>query len=270
MPTFKAGEVNLEYYVEGDGPPLLMIRGYTADCSNWSDRFLQPLQERFNCIRFSNRGTGLSDKPAEPTTIRQMAADAVALLDALGIERAHVFGVSMGGMIAQEIVLNYPQRVNGLVLGCTTPGGGNAVEASADVMALLTPESGLSARDQKRRAWPAIVSPEFIDRDEGFLEEMLRLSLVNPTPLATVVQQMAAIREFDTFDRLPQIETPTLVVHGDVDRLLPHENGVLIAEQIPGSEMKTIAGAGHVFFWEKATESAEAIAEFLARIPQTV
>ena len=123
MPTIKAGEVDLEYYMEGDGPPLLLIRGFAANCSNWSEPFLHPLHERFTCIRFSNRGTGLSDKPAEPTTIRKMAVDAVALLDALGIERAHVFGVSMGGMIAQEIVLNYPQRVNGLVLGCTTPGG---------------------------------------------------------------------------------------------------------------------------------------------------
>ena len=81
---------------------------------------------------------------------------------------------------------------------------------------------------------------------------------------------MAAIQRFDTFDRLPQIETPTLVVHGDHDRLLPHDNGALIAGLITGAEMKTIPGAGHMFFWEKATESAEAIAEFLARIPQTV
>ncbi|MCH7808971.1 MAG: alpha/beta hydrolase [Chloroflexi bacterium] len=269
MPTIKTGEVNLEYYVEGAGPPLLLIRGFTADCSNWSDRFLQPLQERFTCIRFSNRGTGLSDKPAEPTTIRQMAGDAVALMDALDIERAHIFGVSMGGMIAQEIVLNYADRVNGLVLGCTTPGGENAVAAGPDVIALISREPGLSPRDQKRMSWPAIVSPEFIDSDEDFLEEMLRLSLVNPTPLATVVQQMAAIRQFDTFDRLPQIKIPTLVIHGDSDRLLPHDNGALIAGQIAGAEMKTLAGAGHVFFWEKPTESAEAISEFLARIPQT-
>ena len=188
MPTIRAGEVDLEYYIEGDGPPLLMIRGFTADCSNWSDRFLQPLQERFTCIRFSNRGTGLSEKPSEPTTIRQMAADAVALLDALGIERAHVFGVSMGGMIAQEVVLNHPGRVNGLVLGCTTPGGENAVAASPDVTALFAPDPGLSPSDQTRRTWPALVSAEFIDSDEPFLEGMLRLSLVNPTPLATVVQ----------------------------------------------------------------------------------
>ena len=265
MPTIKAGEVDLEYYVEGDGPPLLLIRGLAADCSNWGDRFLSPLQERFTCVRFSNRGTGLSDKPAEPTTIRQMADDAVALMDALEIERAHIFGVSMGGMIAQEIALNYPERVNGLVLGCTTPGGENAVAAGPDVMALITPEPGLSPRDQKRRAWPAIVSPEFIASDGDFLEEMLLLSLVNPTPLATVVQQMAAIREFDTFDRLAQIETATLVIHGDSDRLLPHDNGVLIAGQIAGAEMQTIAGAGHVFFWEQPNRAANAIIEFLAR-----
>ncbi len=268
MPTIKAGEINLEYHVEGDGPPLLLIRGFTSDCSNWSDRFLRPLQERFRCIRFSNRGTGLSDKPAEPTTIGQMAADAVALLDALDIERGHVFGTSMGGMIAQEIALNYADRVNGLVLGCTTPGGESAVAPGPDVIALIAPEPGLSAGDQMRKAWPALVSREFIDGEEAFLEEMLRLSLVNPTPLATVVQQMAAIREFDTSDRLPQVKTPTLVIHGGADRLLPHDNGALIAGRIAGAEMKTIAGAGHMFFWEQPTESAEAISDFLARVPQ--
>ena len=268
MPIIKAGDIDLEYYVEGAGPPLLLIRGFTADCSNWSDRFLQPLQERFTCIRFSNRGTGRSDKPAEATTIRQMADDAVALLDALDIERAHVFGVSMGGMIAQEIALNHAERVNGLVLGCTTPGGENAVAPSPDVMALITPEPGLSPVDQMRKARPALMSPEFIDGAEDFLEEMLRLSLVNPTPLATVVQQMTAVREFDASDRLPQVKTPTLVIHGDSDRLLPHDNGVLIAGQIAGAELKTVAGVGHMFFWEKPAESAEAIAGFLARVPQ--
>ena len=269
MPTIKAGDINIEYYVEGDGPPLLLIRGFTADCSNWGDQFLRPLQERFTCIRFSNRGTGLSDKPTDPTTIRQMAADAVALLDALGIERAHVFGVSMGGMIAQEIALNYANRVNGLVLGCTTPGGESAADPGPDVIALITPEPGLSPADQMRKAWPTLVSPEFIDSDTDFLETMLRLSLVNPTPMATVVQQIAAIREFDASDRLPQVKTPTLVIHGGSDRLLQHDNGVIIAGEIAGAEMKTIAGVGHMFFWEKPAESAGAISEFLARVPQT-
>ena len=269
MPTIKAGDVKLEYYLEGEGPPLLLIRGFTADCSNWGDRFLAPLQERFTCIRFSNRGTGLSDKPAGPTSIRQMAADAAALLDAIGIERAHVFGVSMGGMIAQEIALSHAGRVNGLALGCTAPAGEAVTGADPGVIALITPDPSLSPAEQLRKAWPALVSSEFIEGNRDFLQEMLRLSLVNPTPLATALQQMAAIREFDASAHLGQIRALTLVIHGDADRLIPYENGALIAGKISGAEMKTIAGAGHMFFWERPSESAEAISEFLARVPQT-
>ncbi|MEX1195730.1 MAG: alpha/beta fold hydrolase [Dehalococcoidia bacterium] len=268
MPTIKVEKINLEYYVEGEGPPLLMIRGFGADCSNWGDAFLRPLQATFSCVRFSNRGTGLSDKPSGSTSIRQMADDAVALLDALGIERAHVFGVSMGGMIAQEIAINHAQRVNGLVLGCTTPGGKNSVAAGPDVIALLMPQPGLSREDQLRRARPASVEPAFIEGHVDFLEEMMRLALVNPTPAETSAQHLAAVQQFDAFDRLPQITAPTLVIHGDGDRLLVPENGAIIAARIPGAELKTIAGVGHMFFWEKPAEAASVIVEFLSRVPQ--
>src|SRR5712691_6808675 len=103
MATAKAGDINLEYYIEGSGPPLLMIMGLGGQASSWGEPFLDELRQRFTTIRFSNRGTGLSENPATPLTVRVMADDAVGLLDTLGIERPHVLGISMGGMIAQEL-----------------------------------------------------------------------------------------------------------------------------------------------------------------------
>jgi pimeloyl-ACP methyl ester carboxylesterase len=267
MPIAKAGDINIEYYIEGEGPPLLIIRGFSSDCSNWGDAFLDPLRAQFKVIRFSNRGTGLTDKPEGPITVRHMADDAANLLTALGIERAHIFGVSMGGMIAQEIALNHPRKVNGLVLGCTIPGGPQTVGAGPEIVSMLMPDTGMSREDQMRKAWPALVVPAFIETHRDFLEVMMRLALEHPTPVETFLKHSEAVRGFDAFDRLPQIAAPTLVIHGDSDVLLQHQNGALVAGLIPNSEFRTIEGVGHMFFWEKPAESASAIAEFLSRVP---
>jgi pimeloyl-ACP methyl ester carboxylesterase len=199
-----------------------------------------------------------------------MADDAANLLPAIGIERAHVFGVSMGGMIAQEFALAYPERVAGLVLGCTTPGGPNAATASTETVQMLAPAPGSSREDQIRAAWPAMCTPDFIQNRRDFLEQMLAEAIVHPTPLETIVKQMAAVRAFDAYDRLGQIMAPTLVVHGDMDVLIPHANGALLQRLIPGAEMSTIASVGHMFWWEKPEESAQAIVKFLSRVPSPV
>ncbi|MDO8615522.1 MAG: alpha/beta fold hydrolase [Dehalococcoidia bacterium] len=267
MSITKAGEINIEYYVEGEGPPLLLIMGYSGQALSWGEPFLAPLRERFRVIRFSNRGTGLSDKPESPTTIRQMADDAVNLLDAAGVAGAHICGISMGGMIAQEVALTYPERVRGLVLGCTASGGAHGPQAAPEVMAMMMPVPGMSREEMVRKAWPAICSAPFIETRGDFLEEMLRASLEHPTPIRTLGTQMAAILSFDAYDRLPQIKAPTLVVHGDVDVLVPPGNGRLLHERIPGSELVMLPGAAHMFFWEQPAAAAGAITEFLSRVP---
>jgi 3-oxoadipate enol-lactonase len=266
MPIIKAGDISIEHYAEGDGPPLLMIRGFSSDCSNWSEPFLSPLQQHFTTIRFSNRGTGLTDKPDGPISVKQMADDAAHLLEALDIDRAHVFGVSMGGMIAQELALNHPERVNGLVLGCTIPGGPQTVGAGPEIVRMLLPEEGLSREELARKAWPVLVVPSFIETHRDFLEEMMQLAFQHPTPVETFGKHSEAVNGFDAFDRLPQIQAATLVIHGDSDILLKQENGAMVAGLIPGSEFVTIEGVGHMFFWEKPEESSRTIIEFLSRV----
>ncbi len=267
MPTIKAGEINLEYYVEGAGPPLLMVMGFAGQANSWGEPIMSRLRERFTCIRFSNRGTGASDRPEAPTTIRMMTDDAVALLDALDIKRAHVFGISMGGMISQEIVLNYAERVNGLVLGCTTPGWSHGQTASPEVSAAMVPEPGLSREEQVRKFWPVVCAPAFIESSAEFLEEVLVTSLKQATPIDTLMKQGVAIQAFDSFDRLSQIRAPTLIIHGDIDRLVPPANGDILAAAIAGAEKLTLNGAAHMFFWEQPEKAADAIIEFLARVP---
>ncbi len=267
MSMAKVGDINMEYYVEGTGPPLLMITGYGGQASSWGGPFLERLRPHFRIVRFSNRGTGLTDKPQTEYSIRMMADDAAGLLAELGIEKAHVLGISMGGMIAQELVLNHPLVVQGLTLGCTNCGSAHSAQASLEVLSLLEPVAGASPEEQVRKAWPATVTPEFVDRNREFLEEMLRIGLVNPTPADTFRRQFAAIQSFDTYDRLPQIQSPTLIIHGDRDVLVPPKNANILHERIPASRLRIVPEVAHMFRWEKPAESAGAIVEFLSSVP---
>lgn len=267
MPLIKCGDINLEYFDEGAGPPLLMIRGLGAQASTWGDDFIASLAKHFRCVRFSNRGTGRSDKPPGPVSVRMLADDAANLLDALGIDRAHVFSVSLGGMIAQELALNHPQRVERLVLGCTFCGGTNAVSAGPDVTAMLMPQPGMSRDDQMRATWPALMTERTIAEKRSFLEEMLRLDAETPTPPETVIAQIAAVGQFDTYGRLPSIACPTLVLHGDDDVLIPTENARILHERIPGSSLEIMPAAGHMFFWEYPEETAATLVSFLLKVP---
>ena len=274
MPMARVGDANIEYYLEGNGPPLLLISGFTAQASGWHGSFIEPVQRQFTTIRYSHRGTGTSDRLTGDVTLRELADDAAGLLSALGIDKAHVLGVSMGGMIAQELVLNHPQRVKRLVLGCTTCTGGShshceggAVPVSPEVMALLTPQDGLSREEQVRRAWPAIATPEFIELHRDVLEERLQISLINPTPIETSMRQMAAVQAFDSFDRLPNIEAPTLVIHGDRDVLVPVANAYVLKNRILDAELHIVQGAGHLFTFEFPEESAATVVQFLTKAP---
>ncbi len=267
MPITRVGDINIEHYVEGEGPPLLMIQGFGLSAHSWGEPFLDGLRPHFQVIRFSNRGTGKTDKPDVEYSIPMMAEDAAGLLGELGISRAHVMGISMGGRIAQELALNHPERVQGHVLGCSTPGRSRGVEVSPEVAALLVPAPGLSPQEQFHRVWPAMVTPEFIERERDFLEEMVRTLLENPTPVDTLGRQMVALLRFDSYERLPQIKSPTLIIHGDKDRLSPVQNADILNERIPDSTLYILPGVGHCFFWEKPRESARVIVEFLASVP---
>jgi len=263
MPTIKVGEINIEYYVEGAGPPLLMIMGWIGNAGFWGEAFLEPLRSRFQVIRLSNRGTGLTDKPPGELTVPLMAEDAAGLLRELGIPRAHVLGISMGGMIAQELVLNYPQAVQALVLGCTTCGFSHGVPTHPDVVANASQVSG-AQHDVIRQFLLSAATPEFVQgAGQEFWAWIISTWMAAPTPWESIGRQFTAIQGFDTYERLPRITAPTLIVHGDRDQLVPVGNADILGQRIAGSQVRIIPGVGHMFFWEKPEEAAGAIIEFL-------
>ncbi|MHB8381296.1 MAG: alpha/beta fold hydrolase [Candidatus Binataceae bacterium] len=268
MPSMKVGKVNLHYDVYGAGDPLLMIMGLGASSAAWDEELVQDLAREFRVITFDNRGTGQSDKPDEPYSIEMFADDAAGVMDGLKIARAHIFGVSMGGMIAQEFALRHAARTATLTLGCTTPGGKHAAPPPAESLKVLTaPRVGVSPEDVIRRGWPLGFSAGYIKEHRAELEARIPRLLEHPTPPFAFQRQLEGTYTLNTWDRLGQIKAATLVITGGDDVLIPARNSELLAERIPGAKLRILAHAGHAFTTEARPEFMKAFVPFLKAHP---
>lgn len=261
--------LKLRYEIRGQGEPLAMVFGYSGSGRGWGEPFLKLLESSFKLLVIDNRGTGESDMPSKPFTVADMADDAAAVLEHAGIARAHLMGISMGGMIAQEFALHHPGRLRGLVLGCTLCGFAHGVPGEPEVMAALEVKPDQPLDQQIERLMSACCARPFLASARG--QEVLKARLGEVmnypmTPLQTFALQWGAIGTFDTFDRLGQIKAPTLIVTGTGDLLVPARNSEIIAERIAGARLTKIDGAGHVFFWEEPEQSAEAVIKFLSAV----
>jgi 3-oxoadipate enol-lactonase len=243
----------------GEGAPLLLIMGLGWTSHMWH-RSRPVLAAQFRTIALDNRGVGQSDVPPGPYPIALMASDAAAVLNAAGVESAHICGMSMGGMIAQEFALQYPHRVRSLILGCTAPGGPHAVQAEREVIQLLmAPRT--SPEEMAKAINPYIYDPG--TPDERVEED---LSVRRPWfPTAEgYLAQLQGIMAWEAYSRLPQIAAPTLVIHGESDRLVPPENGRRIAARIPNANLVMIPNASHIFPTDQKEAAHRAMLDFLA------
>jgi pimeloyl-ACP methyl ester carboxylesterase len=214
-------------------------------------------------LAFDNRGAGRSGRPPGPYTVAQMADDAVAVLDAAGVERAHVYGISLGGMIAQEIALRHPRRVAALVLGATTPGGEHAVAADDETLAFFRRRGEMSAEEAVWASVPYNYGPRTRAERAGSIGEDIVQRLRFPIEPAPYAAQLAAALGHDAHGRLGRVEAPTLVVHGEEDRMVAPANASLLAEAIPAAELMTLPGAGHLYPTD-APVADERVARFLS------
>lgn len=226
----------------------------------WGRPFLSRLEESFECVVFDNRGMGLSGPAAMPFTIADLAGDVTALLDALEIERAHVLGVSMGGMIAQELALAHPGRLRSLTLGATYCGGpGSSLMSKADLEMLAAAVVSGERERVYRAMWEINLSPGSRADDSRYaaFEEM---ATALPAPKEVIAQQMHACNAHDTSARLDRLEVPAQVIHGSVDRMIGVENGIGVASLL-GIEPRLLEGVGHLFWWEQPERSATLVRE---------
>lgn len=259
MPYADNGGVRIYWEEEGDGPPLLLIMGLGYSMAMWH-RLRPALVERFRVIAFDNRGVGSSDVPEPPYSIPEMVGDAIAVLDAANVQSAHVIGVSMGGVIAQQLALDAPDRVRSLVLACTACGGPDTVVAEPEVIQALTARAELGPEEGVRVMVPYIYDPA---TPAERIEDDIALRLRNYPSVAGYLGQLQAVVGYETYERLSEISIPTLVLHGQSDRLVPHGNGEDLARRIPGARFVSIPNASHIFFTDQPDISLDALLAFL-------
>ena len=265
MPHLQSNNVNLYYEEHGSGEPLILIMGFTVNAIGWHWN-IPTFARQFRVIAFDNRGVGRSDKPDVPYSMTMFADDTAGVLDHLGINQAHIFGISMGGMIAQEFALRYPQRVKTLTLGCTNCGGPQAVlPKDPEVLSLLGNIESVDVQQAALVMTKVAVTPWFMQKRMNVLLELNQLSVQHPTPKHGMVRQMQAIQGHDTYERLPQIKVPTLVITGKEDGLVPPENSVTLAQRIPNADLTLLSNASHLFNIELPETTVEAVTGFIHR-----
>ena len=261
MATATVNGNELHYLQRGSGEPLLLIMGMSGTHLSWGEPFLEALARDFEVTIFDNRGVGKSSRVEPGYSIADLADDTAALIEELGHESMHVTGISMGGMIAQELALRHGEKIRTLTLGCTYSGGEGAALTSPETFQRLS--EGWQSGDRERAlrtGWEVNVSPAFAADDEAYAA-FKKAALDLPVPIAVIMGQLQAIGEHDTSARLGDISVPTLVVHGTEDEMLPVANGRLIAERIPGARLEILEGIGHLFFVEEPDRSAGLIRE---------
>jgi 3-oxoadipate enol-lactonase len=263
MPTASIGNCVIYYGLIGQGKPLVMIRGVSSNADHWYAN-IPVLEKHYRLLVFDNRGIARSSDPQGPYTILDMARDTVGLMDAVGIEKAHVLGLSMGGMIAQEIAISFPDRVDKLILVVTHCGGSKHVKATPEVQRLFSDLIELGTNEARTAAGACLFTRESLEKRPEIVQRYAEVSAKFPVPPEILKKQWQAVGQFDAWSRLPRIAAQTLVMAGDQDALIPPENSRILAERISQSQLAIIKGGGHQVLIEQPEACHQAILKFLA------
>lgn len=261
MAKIEVNDIQMYYEIHGEGAPLVLIEGLGYATWMWYKQ-IDELAKHFKVIVFDNRGVGETDKPDCEYSIEIFADDLAELLNKLGIEKTHVLGVSMGGFIAQEFALKYPQMVDKLILCSTSFGGPNSIPIPMETLQIMLKGGGVyTSLEEIKEAIATALDRENLN--EEVLNKILQEKMANPQPKYAYQRQLMAGASFNSEDRVEKIKCETLIMAGRGDRVVPWENALLLKEKIPNSKVLIIEKAGHVFFMEQPEETNKAIIEFL-------
>lgn len=270
MPIARNETAEIHYDVLGtSGPVVLFVSGLGMRGEQWTPLSRAFVGKGFRAIQFDNRDIARSSKMVGVDyTVADMAADTLAVLDDAGVEQVHVVGISMGGMITQEMVLRHPQRVSKAVLMATWPGGHLAKMPDAKLVELLVarvdPNDPGAAEAHLRKLYGAITGPGFAEKNGHLIDMAVTFALEHRIDSESIARQLRAISRFSSWDRLPEWSIPALVLHGDADPLIPHENGELLAQRIPGARLRSLPGVGHLVPLEAPFETFGTLMDFLS------
>jgi pimeloyl-ACP methyl ester carboxylesterase len=258
------GRAHVYWESAGAGEPLLLIMGLGLSGGAWW-RTVPVLARRFRVLSYDHRGVGRSPSTTQTWTTQAMAHDAVSVLDAAGVESAHVYGFSLGGMVAQQLALRHPGRVRSLVLGATHPGGPRVVAPAAEVLSFFRRRPQLPAEEGAWASVPYNYGQRCRREEGGRIAEDIARRLAHPFPAQAYRAQLRAGSLHNCFDQLPRLQVPALVVHGAQDRVIPVENAELLAERIRGASLRVLDERGHLYPTEEPAVD-EAIGDFLAAV----
>jgi pimeloyl-ACP methyl ester carboxylesterase len=265
VPDIRVNGVRLYYEDHGSGEPLLFISGlggHIGEIPYLVDSYSREL--RF--IAYDNRGCGRSDKPEHEYTIPGFADDAAALLDGLHIDNAIVYGSSMGGMVAQELVLRHPGNVRALILGCTTAGAVRGVQPSPETVQALVRNQSLAGDEALEAGWALGYSADWIAANREALFARSRTASQHAAPRESYMRQVIAAARHDTYDRLDQIACPVMIIHGANDVMIPPGNAGMLAEAIPHAEVHILDGLGHGYNLEGQAIADALVLDFVRRV----
>lgn len=260
------GELRIAYEVRATAPPrrpwLVLIQGMGFDGPGW-EPVLRKLRSRFRLVLVDNRGSGRSDLPAGSFSVAEMASDVVAVLDSAGIRSAHVLGASLGGMVAQELAVDHPERVDGLILACTTPGWPFAYPMPKASVRLIAATAGMSAEAALRSHAENALSPRTVQHRPELVDRIIALQRSRPALPGALQAQATAGARYVGGRRQTRILARTLVLHGTADTVVDPRNGKLLADRIAGARLMIFPELGHLLFWEDPDGFVDAAISFL-------
>jgi 3-oxoadipate enol-lactonase len=237
-----------ELHGDATSPPIVLLEGSGGDIPGWG-LTIEHLADRFRVVAHDLRGNGRSEMPDQPVAMEDFVHDTGSLMDHAGIDRAHLYGQSFGGMVGQELALAFPGRVRSLILAATHCGGAHTIRGRAKV--------------PKDRPYLALFSESFARDHPDRVAERQRLAARSPQPPHAARRQWKAMQAFDACDRLRTLRLPVLILHGEQDRLIDPANATALAERIPGARLILVPGAGHVYHWEQPDRADGAVADFV-------
>jgi pimeloyl-ACP methyl ester carboxylesterase len=269
LPKIQVNNIHIYYKILGEGNPFILIRGLSSSLDSWPPYSIDQFSKKFKTILFDNRGAGRTDVPDGKYSAKMMADDTIGLIDALNIKKTHLLGYSMGGCIAQEIAINYPNKVSKLILTSTWSGPSHGIvtpnpeENPFPEMLPLMKEGNYEG--MARLLVSSLFPEDYKEENPHIIEKVVKNYTTHPPSPKGFEGQRAYVETFDTYDRLPEIKIPTLILHGTEDKIVPVENAKMLAERIPSAELFLFENTGHGMIIQENTLWTKKIIEFLNR-----
>jgi len=264
----KVKDLNMYFEIHGEGYPLVLMRGLSSSLNSWPPYSIAQFSKSFKTVLFDNRGAGNTDKPDGKYSAKMMADDTVGLMDVLDIKKAYLLGFSMGGCIAQEIVLNYPNRITKLILTSSWCGSFHGITPipEENPFTKMLPLLNEGKYEEMAKSLTEALFPEdYRKRNPIIIEKVIKNYMNNAPSPKGFEGQVAYVDTFDTYERLPKIQIPTLILHGTEDKILPVENAKILAERIPSSELVLFKNTGHGMNIQENKLWTQNVIEFLKR-----